>query len=165
LTIGVDFAVKDVEVEDKKVTLQLWDVAGHERFGTMTRVYYKYAIAAIIVYDVTRPATYEAVLKWKADLNSKVVLANDDPIPVILLANKCDISSVSIDTEVLDEFSKDNGFLAWFKTSAQDNIGIDEAMKYLVGKILEVSKENRPANLPMGDTYILAPPPPRGQTR
>eukprot|EP01124_Arcella_intermedia_P014516 TRINITY_DN2096_c0_g1_i2.p1 TRINITY_DN2096_c0_g1~~TRINITY_DN2096_c0_g1_i2.p1 ORF type:complete len:106 (+),score=4.87 TRINITY_DN2096_c0_g1_i2:33-350(+) len=57
LTIGVDFAVKEIQTtEDKKVTLQLWDVAGHERFGTMTRVYYKYAIAAIIGLRVSPPS-------------------------------------------------------------------------------------------------------------
>jgi len=156
LTIGVDFAVKDIDVgDDKRVTLQLWDVAGHERFGTMTRVYYKYAIAAIIVYDVSRPATFDAVTKWRDDVNSKVVLANDDPIPLILLANKCDIPGVTIDAEILDEFSRNNGFLAWYKTSAQDNINIDQAMQFLVGKILEIAKENRPANLPMGETLVL----------
>ena len=47
------------------ISPQLWDVAGHERFGTMTRVYYKYAIAAVIVFDVQRPVTFDAVLKVK----------------------------------------------------------------------------------------------------
>jgi Ras-related protein Rab-32 len=120
LTIGVDFAVKvpfpdkkcvflchfHSEVcqeldwnDEKKVTLQLWDIAGHERFGlrisgfflhftpfvasgyrahhvlttgTMTRVYYKYAVAALIVFDLSRPTTFDAVLKWHQDLNQKV---------------------------------------------------------------------------------------------
>jgi small GTP-binding protein len=76
------------------ISLQLWDVAGHERFGTMTRVYYRYAIAAIIVFDVTRPATFEAVLKWRDDVNSKVVLPNGEQIPILLLANKCDLQDV-----------------------------------------------------------------------
>eukprot|EP00002_Diphylleia_rotans_P016814 TRINITY_DN3264_c0_g2_i2.p1 TRINITY_DN3264_c0_g2~~TRINITY_DN3264_c0_g2_i2.p1 ORF type:complete len:169 (-),score=37.53 TRINITY_DN3264_c0_g2_i2:37-543(-) len=89
LTIGVDFAVKNVEWNDSTtVSLQLWDVAGHERFGCMTSVYYKYAIAAIIVYDLSRPSTFDPVLKWRDDLNSKVVLSNDEPVPVVLLANK-----------------------------------------------------------------------------
>jgi len=145
LTIGVDFAVKDVDIDDNtRVTLQLWDVAGHERFGTMTRVYYKYAIAAIIVFDISRPATFDAVVKWKEDVNSKVVLANDEPIPLILLANKCDLPNVTIDSAALDEFCKNNGFLSWFKTSAQDNTNIDGAMEFLVQKILEVAKENQP---------------------
>lgn len=145
LTIGVDFAVKTVEWDEKtRVTLQLWDVAGHERFGTMTRVYYKYAIAGIIVFDLTRLATFEAVTKWKEDVNSKVVLANDEPIPLLLLANKCDLPDIRVDKETLDEFAKQHGFIGWFYTSAQDNTNIDEAMHFLIEKILEVAKKNRP---------------------
>eukprot|EP01088_Endostelium_zonatum_P000505 TRINITY_DN10756_c0_g1_i1.p1 TRINITY_DN10756_c0_g1~~TRINITY_DN10756_c0_g1_i1.p1 ORF type:complete len:232 (+),score=57.34 TRINITY_DN10756_c0_g1_i1:84-779(+) len=145
LTIGVDFAVKVVEWdENNTVSLQLWDVAGHERFGSMTRVYYKYAIAAIIVFDLTRPATFEAVSKWRDDVNNKVVLANDEPIPVLLFANKCDIPGVTIDKEALDQFVKEQGFVGWFPTSAQNNTNIDEGMKYLVQRILEVAKNNVP---------------------
>jgi len=86
----VDFAVKVVDWDDNTtISLQLWDVAGHERYGTMTSVYYKYAIAAIIVFDVSRPATFDTVLKWRADVNSKVMLPNTkEPIPTLLLAKK-----------------------------------------------------------------------------
>ena len=61
---------------------------GQERFGNMTRVYYKEAVGAFIVFDVTRSATFDAVVKWKQDLDSKVQLPNGSPIPCILLANK-----------------------------------------------------------------------------
>ena len=54
----------------------------------MTRVYYKEAVGAFIVFDVTRVSTFEAVAKWKHDLDSKVQLANGTNIPVVLLANK-----------------------------------------------------------------------------
>jgi len=72
-TIGVDFALKVLRWDsDTVVRLQLWDIAGQERFGSMTRVYYKEAVGAFVVFDVTRSATLEAVPKWKADLDSKV---------------------------------------------------------------------------------------------
>eukprot|EP01121_Diplochlamys_sp_Union-15-3_P010223 TRINITY_DN284_c0_g3_i1.p1 TRINITY_DN284_c0_g3~~TRINITY_DN284_c0_g3_i1.p1 ORF type:complete len:228 (-),score=33.40 TRINITY_DN284_c0_g3_i1:136-819(-) len=159
LTIGVDFAVKTLEWSERtRVSLQLWDVAGHERFGTMTRVYYKYAIAGIIVFDLSRPATFEAVTKWREDVNNKVVLANNEPIPLLLLANKCDIPGVNIDKEALDKFSRENGFIGWYATSAQDNLNIDEAIKYLVTKILEVSKSNAP--MPLSETVKVG-----GKTR
>lgn len=63
-------------------------VLGQERFGNMTRVYYKEAVGAFIVFDVTRSATFDAVVKWKQDLDSKVQLPNGNPIPCVLLANK-----------------------------------------------------------------------------
>lgn len=68
----------------------------------MTRVYYRYAIAAIVVFDVTRPATFEAVLKWRDDVNSKVVLPNGEQIPMLLLANKCDLQEVDAGLTLLE---------------------------------------------------------------
>ena len=138
--------------ESTVVNLQLWDVAGHERFGTMTRVYYKYAIAAIIVFDLQRPATFEAVLKWREDVNSKVVLANEEPIPCLLLANKCDVPGVQVDEEMLDRFCNEHNFIGWFKTSAATNTNIDEAMKLLISRILDVAKNNA---LPEGDENVV----------
>ena len=68
-------------------SLLLFNV-GQERFGNMTRVYYKEAVGAFIVFDVTRVSTFEAVQKWKNDLDSKVHLPDCSPIPCVLLANK-----------------------------------------------------------------------------
>uniref|UniRef100_A0A4W4FM15 Ras-related protein Rab n=1 Tax=Electrophorus electricus TaxID=8005 RepID=A0A4W4FM15_ELEEL len=120
-TIGVDFALKVLNWDSETVRLQLWDIAGQERFGNMTRVYYREAMGAFIVFDVTRPATFEAVTKWKDDLDSKLVLANGKSIATVLLANKCDQSRhllTSSDLRV-DQFCKENGFVGWFETSAK----------------------------------------------
>lgn len=75
------------------IRLQLWDIAGQERFGNMTRVYYKEAVGAFIVFDITRPATFEALQKWKTDLDSKVHLPDGSNIPCVLLANKVRVIS------------------------------------------------------------------------
>ncbi|ETE57049.1 Ras-related protein Rab-38, partial [Ophiophagus hannah] len=56
----------------------------------MTRVYYREAVGAFVVFDVTRPATFEAVTKWKQDLDTKLTLPNGQVVPTVLLANKCD---------------------------------------------------------------------------
>lgn len=116
-------------------------IHAHARAPILLR---RYAIAAIIVFDLGRPATFESVIKWQRDLNEKVMLANEQPVPCILLANKCDLSPGEIDKEKLDTFCQDNGFLAWFATSAKDNLNIEEAMGYLVKAILEVAKDNHP---------------------
>lgn len=80
------------------VRLQLWDIAGQERFGNMTRVYYKEALGAFVVYDATRPQTFEGVTKWKNDIDAKVALPDawgGGQIPVILLANKASQLTIS----------------------------------------------------------------------
>jgi Ras-related protein Rab-32 len=66
----------------------LQDIAGRERIESITRIYYKDAVGCIVVFDVTRGSTFEAVEKWKNDLDSKVRLPNGKHIPCILLANK-----------------------------------------------------------------------------
>ncbi|XP_052827171.1 EF-hand calcium-binding domain-containing protein 4B isoform X2 [Octopus bimaculoides] len=139
-TIGVDFALKVISWDaDTLIRLQLWDIAGQERFGNMTRVYYKEAVGAFVVFDVTRVPTFEAVVKWKNDLDSKVQLPDGSNIPCVLLANKCDQTKEGLvnNTEQMDDFCKEKGFLSWFETSAKENINIDEAARFLVGQILK----------------------------
>ncbi|XP_021562656.1 ras-related protein Rab-32, partial [Carlito syrichta] len=137
-TIGVDFALKVLNWDSRTlVRLQLWDIAGQERFGNMTRVYYKEAVGAFVVFDISRGSTFEAVLKWKNDLDSKVHLSNGSPIPAVLLANKCDQKRDSSQSpSQMDQFCKEHGFTGWFETSAKDNINIDEASRFLVENIL-----------------------------
>ncbi|CAO2603250.1 Ras-related protein Rab-19 [Lemmus lemmus] len=63
-TIGVDFTVRSLEIDGKKVKMQVWDTAGQERFRTITQSYYRSAHAAIIAYDLTRRSTFESVPHW-----------------------------------------------------------------------------------------------------
>uniref|UniRef100_UPI00398EA36E ras-related protein Rab-32a n=1 Tax=Pristiophorus japonicus TaxID=55135 RepID=UPI00398EA36E len=138
-TIGVDFALKVLNWDPNTlIRLQLWDIAGQERFGNMTRVYYKEAVGAFVVFDISRRSTFDAVLKWKSDLDSKVKLPDGKPIPAVLLANKCDQQWDGLENNpaMMDRYCKDNGFVAWFQTSAKENINIDEATRFLVESIL-----------------------------
>jgi len=142
-TIGVDFALKVLRWDPETVVrLQLWDIAGQERFGSMTRVYYKEAVGAFVVFDVTRSATLEAVQKWKADLDAKVVLPDGRPIPTVLLANKCDQpkEGIASSREKMNEFCQQQGFSAWFETSAKENINIDDSASFLVSRVLEMDR-------------------------
>ncbi|XP_043996152.1 ras-related protein Rab-38 isoform X2 [Gambusia affinis] len=105
-----------------------------ERYGNMTRVYYREAVGALVVFDVTRASTFEAVLKWKDDLDSKVTLNHGRPVPAVLLANKSD--QIMCQLPKLDFFCRENGFVGWFETSAKDNTNIDEAAHCLVEHIM-----------------------------
>ncbi len=145
-TIGVDFALKHLEWDDNtNVKLQLWDISGQERFSNMTRVYYKEAVGAFVVFDVTRYNTFESIQKWKLDLDKKVFLPNSEtPIPTILLANKIDLLDDKETEEYqdtlrnnMDKYCTDNGFVAWFEISAKNNTNIESAITKLVTEILE----------------------------
>lgn len=115
------------------------------------QVYYKEAVGAFVVFDVTRIASFEAVQKWKNDIDSKVTIpGTDEPIPVVLLANKIDMAKdeFSKSKEQMDRFCKENKFTAWFETSAKDNSNIDQAATALVRAVLENVKNVTEVDVP-----------------
>lgn len=147
-TIGVDFALKTLDWDEyTNIRIQLWDIAGQERFSNMTRIYYKDAIAAFIVFDVTSISNFNAIEVWKSDLDTKVTfLHTTENIPVVLLANKIDLYDPNGSKQPWDEISKEmdnfckkHNFVTWFKTSAKDDIGINDAMNKLIEAIIDRS--------------------------
>ncbi|XP_023141217.1 ras-related protein Rab-32 [Amphiprion ocellaris] len=138
-TIGVDFFMKTVEWDAKTVVrMQLWDLSGQDRIKNLSRVYYKAAMGALVVFDITNSLTLKSATEWKQDLDSKLCLDNGRPVPAVLLANKCDLMKTKGEDLVssLDRFCKDNNFLGWFETSAKENINIDEAGSFLVKQMM-----------------------------
>ena len=140
-TIGVDFANKDIEWEDNStVSLQLWDIAGQERYGNMTRVYYQEASAALVVFDVTRNTSLEMVQEWKKDIDQKVFTSDDKPIPCLLLGNKIDLVSDGNwgkNKQEMEEYCQQNNFIGFFETSARNGTNIDEAARFLVKYVID----------------------------
>eukprot|EP01100_Stratorugosa_tubuloviscum_P002592 TRINITY_DN1616_c0_g3_i1.p1 TRINITY_DN1616_c0_g3~~TRINITY_DN1616_c0_g3_i1.p1 ORF type:complete len:214 (-),score=89.07 TRINITY_DN1616_c0_g3_i1:69-710(-) len=138
-TIGVDFALKNVFFDEKRIVrLQLWDIAGQERFVILSHVYYKEAVGACVVFDLTNHNSLLQARKWKQDIDAKVYLSNGQPVPTILLANKCDDElNCKVTNEEIAQFARDNKFIAWFATSAKENKNIDEAMLKLIECIFE----------------------------
>jgi small GTP-binding protein len=140
-TVGVDFANKDFEWDDHtSISLQLWDIAGQERYGNMTRVYYQEAVAAFVVFDVTRITSLDVVPCWKKDLDEKVLTSEDKPIPCLLLGNKIDLcqdEKWAKTEEEMRAFVAQYGFIGFFLTSARTRKNIDEAVRALVKFVLD----------------------------
>ncbi|XP_034020194.1 ras-related protein Rab-38 [Thalassophryne amazonica] len=157
-TIGVDFALKVLNWDHKTVVrLQLWDIAGQERYGNMTRVYYREAVGALVVFDMTRLSTFQAVLKWKGDLDSKVTLSDGTPVPAVLLANKCDQKGLCPKLPKLENFSREHGFLGWYETSAKDNTNIDAAVMCLVNNILSMEEQRALTDVNAEGSILVLP--------
>eukprot|EP00290_Baffinella_frigidus_P023835 CAMPEP_0180262476 /NCGR_PEP_ID=MMETSP0987-20121128/44735_1 /TAXON_ID=697907 /ORGANISM="non described non described, Strain CCMP2293" /LENGTH=186 /DNA_ID=CAMNT_0022232575 /DNA_START=75 /DNA_END=635 /DNA_ORIENTATION=- len=137
LTLGVDFALKVLQRPKSVVRLQLRDIAGQEKAGTMTRVYYRDASAAIVVFDSSRAETLESVKIWKKDIDSKLLLPDGRRIPAVLLANKCDLQAANgVTEEALNALIQEEQFVAWFLTSAKDDTNINEAANFLVDQAI-----------------------------
>ncbi|CAF0864000.1 unnamed protein product [Didymodactylos carnosus] len=148
-TIGCDFALKVLKwTDDQVIRLQLWDISGHERLGSLTRIYYKDAVGCLLVFDMHKPTTFDGVLKWKNDLDNKVQLSDGTLLPCVLLANKCDLPKQDIvtDIEQMDDFCRVNGICKWFETSAKKNLNIETSIRYLIGQIMK--NENQIENKP-----------------
>ncbi|XP_029351011.1 ras-related protein Rab-19-like [Echeneis naucrates] len=132
-TIGVDFTVRTLDIEGKKVKMQVWDTAGQERFRTITQSYYRSAHGAMIAYDITRRSTFDSVTHWIKEVE-QFGAAN---VVLVLIGNKCDLEE---DRQVLFEEAciqaKDRGILAAVETSAKESQNVEEAFMMMARELL-----------------------------
>ncbi|KAL6477682.1 hypothetical protein MHYP_G00135170 [Metynnis hypsauchen] len=124
----------------------------------MSRVYFKGARGALVVYDIAEESTLEGALSWKLDLDCKVVMDNGHPIPSVLLANKCDQDKArSKEPCLMDKLCTEKGFAGWFKVSAKENVNVDEAVNFLVKHIL-LCEESPPEEGQSGNINLKQTP-------
>ncbi|KAK7101748.1 ras-related protein Rab-7L1-like [Littorina saxatilis] len=137
-TIGVDFTMKTIQwAGGLTIKLQLWDIAGMERGGAVTRAYYRNAHGCLLMFDLCDPATFTHVVSWKEDLDSKCRLPDGSPIPCLLLANKNDaVREWSVSRDELDTVSGHYGFCAWRDISVKNNLGVEQAVRFLIHQML-----------------------------
>ena len=135
-SIGVDFRSKDINYDDKKIKLQIWDTAGEERYRTITASYYRGANAIAIVFDLTKIETFEHVKRWIEDINKYA----KENVLKFMIGNKSDlIQKRQINYMDARNFaSKMN--ITYFETSAKNNENINEffegATKIFISKYI-----------------------------
>ena len=123
LTIGVEFGAKTIEINGKTIKIQIWDTAGQEAFQAITRTYYKGAIGALLVYDITRRETFTHVTKWLDDVRTN----SSKNVTVILIGNKKDLEDKrQVSYEEGEAFAKENG-LMFLETSAKTAYNVVES--------------------------------------
>jgi len=141
-TIGVDFALKRIKNDNgSMLNVQLWDLAGQERFANLTSVYYKGSHGAIVVHDVTKQKDLESIRSWKDDLDKKIIGHCRSPVPTLLLLNKIDLrpdwlteeySGGITNSEYITLQCKQLGIAQFYLTSAKtDDHNIEVAMNSL----------------------------------
>jgi len=123
LTIGVEFGAKTIQINGKTIKIQIWDTAGQEAFQAITRTYYKGAIGALLVYDITRRDTFTHVTKWLDDVRTN----SSKNVTVILIGNKKDLEDKrQVSYEEGEAFAKENG-LMFLETSAKTAYNVVES--------------------------------------
>jgi len=139
ITLGADYTRKVVNWgKDQQLRLRLWDIAGQDRFAMLTRPFFRNANAAVVVCDVTRPLTLDAVRDWKQELDEKME-TEGGKIPCILLANKCDqLKGVQEAIEIgarIENICSELHFAKWFITSAKSSENVNDAMTFLLTEL------------------------------
>ncbi|OQR87613.1 Rab8 family GTPase [Achlya hypogyna] len=125
-TIGIDFKVKTIDVDGKRVKLQIWDTAGQERFRTITTAYYRGAMGILLVYDVTDDHSFQNVRNWMRQIQQHA----SPNVNKILIGNKCDVdpSERVVTTQQGEELAAEYG-VQFFETSAKSNLNVEEAFR------------------------------------
>lgn len=132
-TIGVDFKIRTLHLDDKVVKLRIWDTAGQDRFRTLTSSYYRGAHGIIIVYDATDMESFHNVKSWLGEIEK---FASEN-VNKILVGNKCDlVSKKVVETKMAQELADSLG-IPLLETSAKDSINVDEAFTRMAKDIKE----------------------------
>ena len=122
LTIGVEFGAKNIDINNKKFRLQIWDTAGQENYRSITRAYYKNSVCALLVYDISNRDSFEHISNWIEDCKAQ----SPKTVFMVLVGNKSDLSNnrrVTFDEG--KEMARNNDML-FFETSAKTGDNVDK---------------------------------------
>ncbi|XP_006656487.1 ras-related protein RABA3-like [Oryza brachyantha] len=130
-TIGIEFQTRTVEIGGKRVKAQIWDTAGQERYRAVTSAYYRGALGAMLVYDVTSRRTFDHAARWLRDLRAHA----DNSIVVMLIGNKADLAHArAVAADEAAAFAEDQG-LFFSEASALSGDNVDAAFLALLHHI------------------------------
>ncbi|KAI4105950.1 MAG: hypothetical protein LQ339_003268 [Xanthoria mediterranea] len=133
-TIGVEFATRSIQVDAKTIKAQIWDTAGQERYRAITSAYYRGAVGALLVYDISKHQTYENVQRWLKELRDHA----DANIVIMLVGNKSDLRHLrAVPTEEAKQFASENN-LSFIETSALDASNVELAFQNILTEIYRI---------------------------
>ncbi|KAB2597863.1 ras-related protein RABA3 [Pyrus ussuriensis x Pyrus communis] len=133
-TIGVEFQTRTLTIQGKLIKAQIWDTAGQERYRAVTSAYYRGALGAMLVYDITKRQTFDHVARWVEELRAHA----DSSIVIMLIGNKADLGDQrAVPTEDAVEFAEEQG-LFFSETSAFSGDNVDSAFFRVLEEIYGV---------------------------
>ena len=133
MTIGVEFFLKEIELDGKQCTLQLWDFGGQERFRFLLESYVLGAKGALLMFDLTRPMTLENLQQWVT-----ICRKGDENLPILFIGTKIDlVNDIMVDDDYALSFQEKFKLFDFMKISSKSGENVLEAFELLTKKILE----------------------------
>ncbi|KAL9670314.1 hypothetical protein QQ045_007865 [Rhodiola kirilowii] len=145
-TIGADFVTKELQVDDKLVTLQIWDTAGQERFQSLGAAFYRGADCCVLVYDVNAPKSFETLRHWHEEFLKQADPVNPSTFPFVVIGNKIDVDGGKnrmINVGKAREWCDSRGNIPCIETSAKENYNVDVAF-HCVAKMALTHDQHAP---------------------
>lgn len=131
-TIGVEFATKTLQIDGKLVKVHVWDTAGQEQFRALTTAYYRGAVGALIVYDITSASSFESLNHWIDEVRENT----PSDITCLLIGNKSDLNDMRcVTTDEGIAYGKEKK-MTFMETSAKDGFHTEEAFDTLIKSIV-----------------------------
>ncbi|XP_054301447.1 EF-hand calcium-binding domain-containing protein 4B isoform X3 [Pongo pygmaeus] len=151
-TVGIDYRVKTLNVDDSQVALQLWDTAGQERYRCITQQFFRKADGVIVMYDLTDKQSFLSVRRWLSSVEEAV----GDRVPVLLLGNKLDNEKErEVPRGLGEQLAKENN-LIFYECSAYSGHNTKESLLHLARFLKEQEDTVREDTIQCGcDVDIL----------
>ena len=131
-TMGIDFQIKNLEMNSKKIRLQIWDTAGQERFRNIAKNYFQSSDGFVIVYDIANLESFQTLDYWVEEIKSN----SQELSKMILVGNKCDIiQERQVKKEEGKEYAKKKN-MKFYEVSAKDGTNVNKAFDTLLKDIL-----------------------------
>ncbi|XP_019771275.1 ras-related protein Rab-8A isoform X1 [Dendroctonus ponderosae] len=160
-TIGIDFKIRTIDLDGKKIKLQIWDTAGQERFRTITTAYYRGAMGIMLVYDITNEKSFENIKNWIRNIEEN---ASAD-VEKMLLGNKCELEEKrQVSKERGEQLAIEYG-IKFIETSAKASIRVEDAFFTLARDIkAKMEKKLKEASNPPKGHQLRASEPQKKPT-
>ena len=133
MTIGVEFFLKELNIEGNKILLQVWDFGGQEHFRPLLKNYAKGARGALILFDLTRPSSLEQIGQWV-----DICRQENPDNPIIFLGTKLDLKDqITIDDDFALKFKENYGFFNYLKISSKTGENVQLAFELLAKELIK----------------------------